>query len=288
MINWDRYIAEARDMGILQENTEEIAAQGRGGDDNIMHVSDDELAVMDQISMQAGQGPLPTNPVTGKKEAFSFLLPLLMAGGGAALGALTSKDAGVGAVGGGILGLLGGLIPGMSGMAGSTSTAATATEALSPALAAGPIEAAPLAAAPVESLASAGLGLPEVAMSPGSSVLQAGERAAQANMGGMGGTFNREAWANAPDLVGIQPPQPSLDTLNPVATSRATIPTDPRLASIPSIEKSSLAKLGDSMSIGGAKEDFGTLMDIIKRNKGTSLFTGMMGRQLMNKALYRS
>lgn len=56
----------------LPEQSQNIASKGRFGDNNLLHVSDEELDLMEAMG-----GPLPTNPKTGNPEAFGFAIPLI-------------------------------------------------------------------------------------------------------------------------------------------------------------------------------------------------------------------
>lgn len=55
------------------ETAKGLAAMGRYGDDRILHVSQTELDILDAIT----PGGLTTNPETGEKEAWFWLMPLL-------------------------------------------------------------------------------------------------------------------------------------------------------------------------------------------------------------------
>ena len=64
----------------LQQQTQNVAAQGRYGDTMLMHVNPAEVAGLSQVM------PLTINPETGQPEAFlPMLLPLLGSIGGTAL-----------------------------------------------------------------------------------------------------------------------------------------------------------------------------------------------------------
>ena len=88
----------------LQQQTQNVAAQGRYGDTMLMHVNPAEVAGLSQVL------PLTINPETGQPEAFlPMLLPLLGSIGGSALagssligGALAGKAALLGAIGSGL------------------------------------------------------------------------------------------------------------------------------------------------------------------------------------------
>ena len=82
----------------LQQQTQNVAAQGRYGDTMLMHVNPAEVAGLSQIM------PLTVNPETGQPEAFlPMLLPLLGSIGGTAL---AGTAAGMG-LSGAVLGAIG-------------------------------------------------------------------------------------------------------------------------------------------------------------------------------------
>lgn len=69
------------DPNLYNSNAKDLASQGRNGDDNLLHVSDDEL------NQLKSTGKLTTNPSTGLPEAFSFSNPF-SGGGGGGLGSI--------------------------------------------------------------------------------------------------------------------------------------------------------------------------------------------------------
>ena len=77
---------DRRYQGIAQS----LASKGRYGDTQLVHMNPIEVAVMEQMT----PGGLTTNPDTGQKEAFAFLIPMLggMAGS-AALGGVVGTTA---------------------------------------------------------------------------------------------------------------------------------------------------------------------------------------------------
>ena len=85
----------------LQQQTQNVAAQGRFGDSMLLHVNPAEVAGLSQVM------PLTINPETGQPEAFlPMLLPLLGSIGGTALagtlGLTAGKAAILGAIGSGL------------------------------------------------------------------------------------------------------------------------------------------------------------------------------------------
>ena len=85
----------------LQQQTQNVAAQGRFGDSMLLHVNPAEVAGLSQVL------PLTINPETGQPEAFlPMLLPLLGSIGGTALagtlGLTAGKAALLGAIGSGL------------------------------------------------------------------------------------------------------------------------------------------------------------------------------------------
>ena len=127
----------------LQQQTQNVAAQGRYGDSMLMHVNPEEVRGLAQVM------PITVNPETGQPEAFlPFLLPLLGSLGGTALAgsgmlagtALAGKAALLGAIGSGLgtyaatgdvkKGILGGLTGyGLGSVLGAGKTAAQAAQA---------------------------------------------------------------------------------------------------------------------------------------------------------------
>ena len=142
----------------MVEGGQVLAAQGRNGDDTLMHVNSQELQGLRAIARGNGQKDLTINPVTGLPEAFNWwgivpavggaaatLLtanPAVGIGVGATLGATIAKkqgaDVGEGAVLGGLSGYgAGSAATGFAGMAGSGASAAMAAPATDMAAAAG-------------------------------------------------------------------------------------------------------------------------------------------------------
>ena len=80
------------DMNI-QQQTQNVAAQGRYGDTMLMHVNPLEVESLAQVA------PVTINPQTGQPEAFLFLAPLL----GSLLGPAAFSALGLGGVAGGAL-----------------------------------------------------------------------------------------------------------------------------------------------------------------------------------------
>lgn len=87
----------------LQQQTQNVAAQGRYGDTMLMHVNPAEVAGLSQVM------PLTINPETGQPEAFlPMLLPLLGSIGGTALaGGTLATTLGLGGLSGAALGAIG-------------------------------------------------------------------------------------------------------------------------------------------------------------------------------------
>jgi hypothetical protein len=94
----------------LKHLADELAARGRYGDTELVHMSKGEVAGLQQLAQSAG-GSLTINPDTGKPEAFflAALLPTLLGAAAPALGAA--------ATGAGMAGL-GGLLSGKFGAMG--------------------------------------------------------------------------------------------------------------------------------------------------------------------------
>jgi hypothetical protein len=94
----------------LKHLADELAARGRYGDTELVHMSKGEVAGLQQLAQSAG-GSLTINPDTGKPEAFflAALLPTLLGAAAPALGAA--------ATGAGLTGL-GGLLGSKMGAAG--------------------------------------------------------------------------------------------------------------------------------------------------------------------------
>jgi hypothetical protein len=72
----------------LKHLADELAARGRYGDTELVHMSKGEVAGLQQLAQSAG-GSLTINPDTGKPEAFflAALLPTLLGAAAPALGA---------------------------------------------------------------------------------------------------------------------------------------------------------------------------------------------------------
>lgn len=123
----------------LQQQTQNVAAQGRYGDTMLMHVNPAEVAGLSQVM------PLTINPETGQPEAFlPFLLPILGSLGGTALAGTAAgmglSGAALGAIGSGLgtwaatgdikKGILGGLAGyGLGQVFGAGKTASDAAKA---------------------------------------------------------------------------------------------------------------------------------------------------------------
>ena len=81
-----------------QKMASDLAKAGRGGDDQLLHVSKAELAGLGSL---LPSGKLPINPETGQPEALIFTLPALLismaigAGTGAISGGVTAKEKGI-------------------------------------------------------------------------------------------------------------------------------------------------------------------------------------------------
>lgn len=81
-----------------QKMASDLAKAGRGGDDQLLHVSKAELAGLGSL---LPSGKLPINPETGQPEALVFTLPALLismaigAGTGAISGGVTAKEKGI-------------------------------------------------------------------------------------------------------------------------------------------------------------------------------------------------
>jgi hypothetical protein len=107
----------------LKQLADELAARGRNGDTELVHMSKGEVAGLQSLAQAAG-GSLTINPDTGKPEAFflAALLPTLLGGVGASmgLGALgtAALGAGVGALTNKKNPLMGAIMGGMGGMGG--------------------------------------------------------------------------------------------------------------------------------------------------------------------------
>lgn len=57
----------------IEKMAQTLAGFGRYGDSELVHMNPEEIRILEQL---AGQ-PMTTNPVTGRQEAFGFLIPLL-------------------------------------------------------------------------------------------------------------------------------------------------------------------------------------------------------------------
>jgi len=123
----------------LKQIADELAARGRYGDSELVHMSKGEVAGLQSLAQAAG-GSLTINPDTGKPEAFflAALLPTLLGAAAPALGAaatgagmaglgglLSGKFGamGLGALAGGLMNkkdpLMGAITGGMGGMGGA-------------------------------------------------------------------------------------------------------------------------------------------------------------------------
>jgi hypothetical protein len=124
----------------LKQIADELAARGRYGDSELVHMSKGEVAGLQHLAQSAG-GSLTINPDTGKPEAFflAALLPTLLGAAAPALGAaatgagmaglgglLSGKFGamGLGALAGGLMNrdnpLMGALTGGLGGMGGAS------------------------------------------------------------------------------------------------------------------------------------------------------------------------
>jgi hypothetical protein len=107
----------------LKHLADELAARGRYGDTELVHMTKGEVAGLQALAEQAG-GSLTVNPDTGKPEAFflAALLPTILGGVGASmgLGALgtAALGAGVGALTNKRNPLMGAIMGGMGGYGG--------------------------------------------------------------------------------------------------------------------------------------------------------------------------
>ncbi len=114
-----------------QKMASDLAKAGRGGDDQLLHVSKAELAGLGSL---LPSGKLPINPETGQPEALIFTLPALLismaigAGTGAISGGVTAKEKGIPLWEGILTGAGTGAATGMvtAGIGGALSPASTA------------------------------------------------------------------------------------------------------------------------------------------------------------------
>ena len=114
-----------------QKMASDLAKAGRGGDDQLLHVSKSELAGLGSL---LPSGKLPINPETGQPEALIFTLPALLismaigAGTGAISGGVTAKEKGIPLWEGILTGAGTGAATGMvtAGIGGALSPASTA------------------------------------------------------------------------------------------------------------------------------------------------------------------
>lgn len=103
----------------MQNASSQIALQGRGGDDVLVHMNRHELSGLESLL-----GPTTVNPTTGNPEAFVWLPILAGIAIGAAVGGATSQSW-EGALIGGALGGLGGAVAPVAGaLAGPAAGAA--------------------------------------------------------------------------------------------------------------------------------------------------------------------
>ena len=230
----------------LKQLADELAARGRYGDTELVHMTKGEVAGLQRLAESAG-GSLTINPDTGKPEAFflAALLPTILGGVGASMGlgalgtaalgagigALTNDENPLmGAVMGGMGGFGGGQLANALGAAGASGTAMgsaipgqaaaelATTEAAKKAVAAGATgqgsQAAMLAAqnmgAPTAQLASTTLA-PSSFAAAGQGIKALGTEGGRAafmdSMGGLGGLAKNVGMAAAPVLVGAMMPR---------------------------------------------------------------------------------
>lgn len=135
----------------MKKTLDKAAEAGRFGDNQLLHVSDGEIAGLEAILGKT----LPTNPKTGLKEAF-FFLPFLAGLGAAAAPAAAAGTAAAGTAAG--LGAGAGLA-GALGSVGAAATPALMGAAAAPVAAAAPA-AAGTAAAGLGALTPASLATP--------------------------------------------------------------------------------------------------------------------------------
>jgi hypothetical protein len=230
----------------LKHLADELAAKGRYGDTELVHMTKGEVAGLQSLAEAAG-GSLTINPDTGKPEAFflAALLPFITGGIGAAaglgtlgtaalgagVGALTNKEnRGIGALTGMLGGIGGGQLAnalGAAGAAGTTMGSAlpgqaaaelATTEAAKQAVAAGATgqgsQAAMLAAqnmgAPTAQLATTTLA-PNTMAAAGQGIAalgtEAGRSAALQSLGGAGGALKAAGMAAAPMIYDYMMPK---------------------------------------------------------------------------------
>jgi hypothetical protein len=101
-------------QGGMVGKSQEVAAQGRGGDSMLMHIQPEELAGLESLL-----GPTTTNPETGNPEGFLWAPVLIGLAIGATAGGVSAHlqggnagDIALGALGGGTVGALTGGIAG--------------------------------------------------------------------------------------------------------------------------------------------------------------------------------
>ena len=132
----------------MQGASSQIAAQGRGGDDILVHMNRHELAGLESIL-----GPTTVNPETGNPEALAWFIPIIAGMAlGAAVGGATTKSWEGALMGGALGGVTGGIAgplmgagaaaapaaaPALVGLGGTTASTALPATAL-PAAAAAP------------------------------------------------------------------------------------------------------------------------------------------------------
>jgi hypothetical protein len=233
----------------IKDLADQLAAKGRYGDTELVHMTKGEVAGLQGLAEAAG-GSLTINPDTGKPEAFflAALLPTLLGGVGASMGlgalgtaalgagvgALTNKrNPLMGAIMGGFGGMGGGQLANALGAAGTAGTAMgsaipgqaaanlATTEAAKQAVAAGATgqgsQAAMLAAqnmgAPTAQLATTTLA-PNSFAAAGQGIAglgtQAGRAAAMQSLGGASGALKTAGMAAAPAMYGYMTQPPEM------------------------------------------------------------------------------
>lgn len=154
----------------ISQSAKEIASHGRFGDDQIIHVSGQELKGLASL---APGGKLPVNPKTGLHEAF-FFLPFLAA--------LAPAAAGAGAAAAGTAATLG------TAAAGLTAGTGAAAGLAGLGAAAAPAAATAASALPAATGAAAGLGAaaaPTLAAAAPTAAAATGTTAAASGLGGL-------------------------------------------------------------------------------------------------------
>ena len=226
----------------LKHLADELAARGRYGDTELVHMTKGEVAGLQSLAEAAG-GSLTVNPDTGKPEAFflAALLPTILGGVGASMGlgalgtaalgagvgALSAKAQGrnplMGAVMGGFGGYGGGQLAGALQGAGAGAAQQAAMQAaqvpqqqLAQVAATGANEALPQLLAEAQSKAAieATKGFMDQPFYSqlGSGVkalgTEAGRDIAMQNLGGIGGAFKSAGMAAAPAMYDYMMPKP--------------------------------------------------------------------------------